>query len=202
MLRVHTYPWILTEFSIVLVTRATVVFLALASVIVLFIHLLWNTVDTFIIRERKRIQEGDGVSASVTEGSPLLRRSRVVDLENLAPVVYIPDRRASTESSTTGVIINNRTPRLQNTAQCSPIHESTSSPPVSENMRSFAGDSPPDFNPYGISWTLGRWNSISIMLWIRACNQARDEQHLDWCSGERVDGFDPNAELENGRGLP
>ncbi|MCJ1422981.1 hypothetical protein MMC29_000862 [Sticta canariensis] len=188
---------------VVSVTRATVVFLALASVIVLFIHLLWNTVDTFIIRERKDIQEGDGVPASITEESPLLRRSRVMNLENPTPVVYIPDRRVSTGSSTSGVIINNQTPRLQNTAQCSPAHESTSSPPVSENMLSFAGDSPPDFNPYGISWALGRWNSISIMLWIRACTQASDdEQHLDRCSGERIDGFDPHAELENERGLP
>ena len=154
------------------------------------------------MRERNRIQDGDGVPASVTEVSPLLHRSRVLDLENSTPVVYIPDRRVSTESSTSEVITNNHTPRVQNKAQCSPVYESINSPPFSENMLSLAGDSPPDFNPYGISWALGRWNSISIMLWMRACIQASDEQHLDPCLGEVVVGFDPHAELENGRGLP
>lgn len=175
-------------------TRAIILSLTLAFVVVLLVHLLWNTVDVFILRPQDHIQEEGSLAAIATEASPLLRRSRASDLENSTPVAHIPAHRLSTASSSSVVTLNNHSPGLPDRLQDPPTHGRTDSPPLSEVMASVAGESPPDFNPYGISWVLGPWNSISIMLWMRACSQASEDPHLDRISddGGDVDSSRPS----------
>lgn len=173
--------------------RAIIVFLALVFVVVLLIYLLWNTVDIFIVRNQKHTQEEDAVTATTTEVSPLLRHSRALDLEEPTPVARIVNRRNSTDSSTSVLVINNHTPHLQDMhrlperGQYPPTHGRAESPPFSGIMLSVASDSPPDLNPFGISWMLGAWNPVSIMLWVRACSQASDDSDLDQVSDDGGD---------------
>lgn len=173
MLRVQIQPHVLIGFSMVLVLRAILVVFALVAVVVLLVHLLLHTVDAFIVRNQNHVDEENAVPATVTERSSLLGQSRALDLEDPAPIVLRPDRRPSTDSSASFIIVNNHTP-LRSSTRGRP-----DSPPFSEPIVSAARDSPPDFNPYGISWVLGPWNSISIMLWIRACSQASADSDLE-----------------------
>lgn len=200
-LRVQIDSPVLTGFSIVSVARAIIVLLALVFVTVLLIYLLWNTVDTFIVRDQKHIQEEDAVTANTTEVSPLLCHSRALDLEEPTPVARILNRRTSTDSSTSVVIINNHTPqfrdmpRLPERVQYPPTNGHPQSPPLSGIILPVASDSPPDLNPFGISWVLGAWNPVSIMLWVRACSQASDDPDLERVSddGGDLDSSSPST---------
>lgn len=170
---------LLTGYSIASATMAITFLLSVAAVVVLLIHLLWNTVDIFVIREQNRIQDEEATTATATEVSPLLPSSQALVRGDSTPAVQIPDYRHST-------------PRLPDTPQCPSTHPRPRSPPLSDIMLPVPGDSPPDFNPYGISWVLGPWNPISIMLWIRACSQAaRDDQHLERVSDDGAGDLDP-----------
>ncbi|MCJ1463056.1 hypothetical protein MMC07_001660 [Pseudocyphellaria aurata] len=163
---------------IVLALRAILFIFALVVAVVLLVHLLLNTVDAFIVRNQNHVDEEESSSAVITERSSLLGQSRALELGDPAPVVHTPDRRPNTDSSASFIIVNNYTPPRPST------RERPDSPPFSESIVLAARDSSPDFNPYGISWLLGPWNFISIMLWIRACSQASADLDLERVSDD------------------